>query len=369
MALLRETAARRRPTTTGAAGLTVAPPARPRLAPIGGPTPPTLGRTDPARLRARIPTPGTPAVGTPPPPDVTGSIGATRPIPGTPAGQLPPTQPSGPTPITPGIPGIVPPGEGPTPITPSVGPTQAPSAGGRPETSNFGSQAITQFDRENNLISSQINPLATDRLRGTRGAVDEAAQAFGTAAPDRGELARREFARFREEDEPNFQARVRDIGRNAATFGRIGSGVTTTRLGDLGLERERDINRRFESLSDRAAGQTLGDRFQQLSGLAGLEAQQSGQGFRERGELRGERGFQEGLDRRGVEDQIRQRLLENQEQGTAFDQQFAQQNLLGQQSFGQSPIELALAQGIGQRGQGTQDAIARMLQALGQSRA
>lgn len=94
------------------------------------------------------------------------------------------------------------------------------------------------------------------------GAQYQAATALQDAgqSPDRAALASDALKNLIAESEPAFQAAQRSIGQNAAKFGRIGSGVTTTELGDLGAARDRSIVNASAQLANSAAGQTLDDR-------------------------------------------------------------------------------------------------------------
>jgi len=90
----------------------------------------------------------------------------------------------------------------------------------------------------------------------------QAATALQSAgqAPDRVQLAQQALAQLTADTAPQFAADQRAIGQNAAKFGRIGSGMTTTELVDSGLARQRTLDSEAARLATAAAGQTLDDR-------------------------------------------------------------------------------------------------------------
>ena len=171
-------------------------------------------------------------------------------------------------------------------------------------TSTQGSQPTQQFGPGSNLIGTQFNPVASERLQGTQGQVNQAQQnvagfqpgqfqgigagtapggldqarenvgqatvgpfagvgtgAFGpqgdTAAaragisqdlgalrggPSRGDLASQTFDLIRERTQPGFEQELRGVGQKAAALGRIGAGLTTSQLGDVASNRERNLD-------------------------------------------------------------------------------------------------------------------------------
>jgi len=88
--------------------------------------------------------------------------------------------------------------------------------------------------------------------------------------PDRSKLASDQFALLEAQSQPGFENAQRQIGQKAAAFGRVGSGITTTELGDLGLQREKNLNQAKQQLSLDTAAQTLNDRLSQLNAAQGV---------------------------------------------------------------------------------------------------
>lgn len=146
-----------------------------------------------------------------------------------------------------------------------------------------GGSALPQFQgvaAGGPLVSSFQGPQAdVASLRGT--AVNQA-QGL-TTAPDRGQLAADSLALLRERTQPQFEQDQAQIGKNAAAFGRLGSGVTTTRLGDLATNREQDFSLVARELANEAAGQSLQDRLGTLGAISGLQSGLFGQDITEQG--------------------------------------------------------------------------------------
>lgn len=93
-------------------------------------------------------------------------------------------------------------------------------------------------------------------------AQERAAQAQGTisSAPDRTELARASLSQMSQDLQPGFEQSMRKVGQNAAKFGRIGAGMTTNELTDVGLARQRTLDSEAARLGLDAAGKTMDDR-------------------------------------------------------------------------------------------------------------
>ena len=189
-----------------------------------------------------------------------------------------------------------------------------------------------QFGPESNLISTQFNPVASERLQGVQGQVDTALGAL--TGPSRSELASQAFSQIQEASAPRFQSELRDVGRRAAALGRIGSGVTTSELGDARENRERRLDLVRRGLATDAAGRQLEDRFRTLGATQGVAGQLFGQERSSRGELRGERGFQTALDQRGIQNRVQQRQLEESLLQGQFGRDFSQQQLFAGIGFG-----------------------------------
>jgi hypothetical protein len=114
--------------------------------------------------------------------------------------------------------------------------------------------------------------------------------------PDRGQLA---LGNFNLLDQTAREASNRDlrvIGQDAAKFGRIGSGITTTNLGDLGERQAIDRSRAQSQMSLDAAGATVADRLAAANAvgsgfgaLSGADLNTAGFNQSLRNESRGER--------------------------------------------------------------------------------
>jgi hypothetical protein len=196
--------------------------------------------------------------------------------------------------------------------------------------------ALSGFGPGNDLIGTQIAP---------------------TAGPDRAALAGQAYDLIAQQAEPAYQQQLRTVGQDAAKFGRIGSGLTTSQLGDVQALHQRDLNQAQQALSINAGGQTLADQ-------AAL-----------RGELRGERGYQGGLQTQAQQDAINQQLVQDQllnsatgrEQGRIGDLiQLGQTGNPGSTLLGASG---QVANQAGQTGQNASDLLQywAMLQQLGKT--
>lgn len=155
-------------------------------------------------------------------------------------------------------------------------------------------EMLDPSDPEYQAINSD-NPADTNRLRNRMSR--EALGLFDR--PDRGELAREQMQFFNEDNAENLRNQTRDIGREAAAFGRIGSGVTTSKVGDAFVEAEKARARQEAMLANQTAGLELQDRMGALSGLSGVQNQLYGQDVGRRGEQRQERGYRDALSQYG----------------------------------------------------------------------
>jgi hypothetical protein len=271
----------------------------------------------------------------------------------------------------------------PVPVQPGGGGLPAKAAGALP--GGYGGTQIQPYTAQQNLRGSQIapganpalNPIAQSNTAPAMQAYGRAGTAIGGAqatsgeasgaramamgdlaklgGPDRGQIAGDVFQQMRDASQPQFEDDLRNVGRDAAKFGRLGAGMTTSRLGDVVSNRERDLSLAQRGLASDAASQTLQDRlgvFDARLGASGQftsedlgragfgldkgQSEQSlgmtyedmarrnrgeavgerdfayGRGIDERNELRGERGFQNDMQQQAQEDMIRQRMLEEQ---------------------------------------------------------
>lgn len=99
----------------------------------------------------------------------------------------------------------------------------------------------------------------------------------GLEGPDRGQIASDTLNRLVTDTEPQFQEALRGVGQDAAKFGRLGSGITTSRLGDVLSEREAGINSARQGLASEAAGLQLQDALNVYGARAGASSQLTGE--------------------------------------------------------------------------------------------
>lgn len=84
---------------------------------------------------------------------------------------------------------------------------------------------------------------------------------------DRFKLAQDRFATFTASSDPAYQAALRDANRMGAAAGGLGSGQLRTSLGDLALNRSRDLTNARDTLFQNALEGTIGDSWNSI-GLA-----------------------------------------------------------------------------------------------------
>lgn len=200
-----------------------------------------------------------------------------------------------------------------------LGPLNPPAAaaGGVPGTSSFGPG--------NNLIGTQINPTPSGDTIAAR--TQLGTQLGGLQGPDRKALALDALKTFDQNQADTEKLGVQDIGREAAAAGRLGSGMVSTSLGDLQTQLAQKRDQEVRGLASDVAGKTLDDRLAALGGTESGLGQLSGLDTGAADALRGERGYQTGLDQTATDNAVRQFGLEEGAQG----QDFAQKNAIDQQ--------------------------------------
>lgn len=245
--------------------------------------------------------------------------------------------PTAPAPMPP-TPGYMPGGEIARPQQPPPGgvvvPPPQPPQPQQPD--GGGDRFITPFGPGNDLVYGQINPEGSDRLKQYQDQLLSYSQGLADT-PDRNELARQSWEQIAQASEPEFQKELQGVGQKAAALGRIGSGITTSELGDVTLQREKYLGNLQRQLATEASGQTLSDRLARLQAGQGLEAQQYGQEAGNRAELRGERGYQHDVAQEPYQQQLQQIALRDALINSEFGRQLqaGQLGLEGAQMYGQ----------------------------------
>lgn len=236
--------------------------------------------------------------------DVAGTPAATAPAPASnpltlPKPLVPNIAPPAPALPRPPAPNIAPPA--PTLDQPRPGP-------GEPNPKPTG-DFVTDFGPGDDLRYSQINPLATARLRQLQGGVDTAASKLATG-PDLTAAAQDKLRLLEEQSRPAFEKALQQVGQRASALGRLGAGMTTSELGDVTVSRERSLSDARRQLASDLAFAQGGESRANLASLSGLEGQQYGQEAGQRGEVRSERGYQSATAQQTLDNQIRQKALE-----------------------------------------------------------
>ncbi len=246
------------------------------------------------------------------------------------------------------------------------------AAPGPPPTQPFGPGA--------NLIGQQINPEPLNFSPESERARTLTMQSLEnlSGAPSRREIALDVLRNFDAEQGDVRTRGIRDIGRGAAKFGRLGSGAVTTDLGNLEERLDENRNRLLRGLSADTAGAELGDLLGRLGATAGVGGQFRSEdlgaaGFRQglRGELRGERGFQRGLAQDAQQSNIQRALAEAGLDDQAARRELALNQFLGGIGFGGQqfdPATAALAGQFSDQAGGTVASLAQLLQQLQQLR-
>lgn len=245
---------------------------------------------------------------------------------------------------------VVPPTSAPAP-TPQA-PTQAPAPAPGVPTSPAGTMATTAVQpaaaptgnqtplqnswadlRSQMFLPGEGSPDVMN-LRALLG--EQAGSLFNT--PDRGELASEYMDLFNQQNRQNLDATVQNIGRDAARFGRIGSGVTTSRVGDAFVESERNRANMERQLAADAAGQTLNDRLGALRGVSGIQSLLQGQDVQGRAEGRQERSYADNLANQALQNRIQQIMLQDQLLNSRFNRGIRTAQTAGGFGYGQEPI-------------------------------
>src|ERR1051325_10859471 len=304
------------------------------VGPSGAPL--SAGATKPAAATASA-TPSMPTTPTATPMQTPGPTSAPRPAPTSPA-QI------SPSPANP-LSGIVNPSA--TSLAPPTSPTSTPP-----------------FTSKDVGIASTVLPNPSARLSGLQSMVDQATS--GVAGVDRNKLALDQWQQFAEGTNPEYQAALRSATQRAAGAGRIGSGMLRTDYGNLANQRAQQLDLAKRGYMSDALKGSIEDQFRKAGLLSGLEGQLFGQEQSQRGELRGERGYQGSLEEQAYQRALDQYMMERQAvqdrwqrglQSLSVGESGNPADYLGrmaEQWGGLDPAMIAiLAQSLGQRGGST----------------
>jgi hypothetical protein len=97
------------------------------------------------------------------------------------------------------------------------------------------------------------------------------------SSPNRQQLASDAFKLLQEQSQPQYEQDLRGVGQKAAALGRIGSGMTTSDLGDVAQRRNEYFGQQARGLAGDAASQQLQDQLNRLSATQGAYGQLAGQ--------------------------------------------------------------------------------------------
>ena len=130
-----------------------------------------------------------------------------------------------------------------------------------------------------------------EAVDGGRYLEDQDAALAGLGGPSRTALAQQALKDFEAQGEKGLAQRFRKVGQNAAKFGRIGSGMVTTELGDLQSDYETNLMSKRNELARDVSEGDIGDRFRRVDATSNLRRGESGIESGLRGESRLERGY------------------------------------------------------------------------------
>jgi hypothetical protein len=198
-------------------------------------------------------------------------------------------------------------------------------------------------------IGDTVLPSTSPRLAGTQSALDSATSSL--AGVDRTKLAQQMFDTFAESTNPAYEASIRDATRAGAGAGRIGSGMLRTSYGDLADQRNRQLGTAQKQFMQDALEGSIGDQFNKVGALSGLEGQQYGEGVDANNQLRTERGYQTDLGQQAFTNALTQWRQQQADQGQAFGQQATTAQLIeSMKSAGVDPSIIAtLSSSMAQR--------------------
>lgn len=141
-----------------------------------------------------------------------------------------------------------------------------------------------------------VDPTGSDRYLSEQDAALE-----GLAGPSRTELAQQALKDFEAQGERTRDQRFRAVGQKAAALGRIGAGMTTSELGDVESNYQRDLMEKRNELARSVSEGDINDRFRRVDATSGLRRGESGIESGLRGEARTERDYTTGLGERNTD--------------------------------------------------------------------
>jgi hypothetical protein len=212
--------------------------------------------------------------------------------------------------VTNPVPGATQPAAGGPALPPAAPP---PGPGADANAANGG-----QFTPSNVAVGSTVLPNQDPRLTGTQSAVDTASQSLANV--DRTKLAQSMFDTFAQSSNPAYEASLRDATRSAAGAGRIGSGQLRTSYGNLANQRNLQLDTAKQQFMQDALEGSIGDQFNKVNALSGLEGQQYGEGADTNNQLRTERGYQTDLGQQAFNDALTQYRQSQADQAQKFGQ-------------------------------------------------
>jgi hypothetical protein len=158
----------------------------------------------------------------------------------------------------------------------------------------YGPISTSTFGPDQNLIGSQFTPGQSPGAQTAQGDVLANLQGLQNA-PDQAALEQQQFQALAGQSNPIYQQNLRTVGQDAAKYGRIGSGVTTSQLGDVASNYNQYLGNTAAQLAASGAQQQYQNQLSGLGASQNVLGQLSGLDQQQYGNLVGERGYQQGL--------------------------------------------------------------------------
>lgn len=237
--------------------------------------------------------------------------------------QAPPTPaPAAPAavPPVPAAPVATPPAAIP-PATPLPAPTPIP-----------GVTPITPGD----LRGQRVDPVNSARADQYAGRVDASVDKL--SGIDRTKTARDVLSLFDEQSARPMADQIRSVGRSAAKFGRLGLDQTGAEVRKIDERHNEQRGQLQRQLANDVASGSIDDLFRTTDVVRGVRGDVLGEDAQRRGELRGERGYEDTLAREARSDSIEQDMAER----AARAQDFAEGSSLAGLGHGGLPDDVLM---------------------------
>lgn len=183
----------------------------------------------------------------------------------------------------------------------------SPTSGTPPGAPEYSPTGLN-FGLGHDLRSSVIQPGADPRLAAASATTDASVAAVGGV--DRRKSAQDILSQFDKASVDPLREAYRGVGQQAASLGRLGMGSTAQDVQEVGRKHLTDRATLETNLAAQTASQEAQDRLDKAHLARGVEGDIYGYGAGNRGELRGERGYQFGTAETATDRAVQQAQLE-----------------------------------------------------------